>query len=366
MLVSAILKLAVIAAALAWGVAIVLRPTRSPLQCVWAIFCTCMAMVLTVEVFGDALGPVSILLSIGAGGTCSVFWLVSRRLFRPDTRIGALEFCMVGAIFTPTLIVQLCELFPIAGLVGTAQLDSSLVALRRGQSLLSSTVLVLAWWEGLRGWSPNLAKPERILRITYLASFGFSVATCTVYLDHGASQVLSAEARALIQAGCAALICSVVSIALLYRSNHPLSKPANAPAPARAVEASDEDRHLARRIEHAVVVDKLFLEPELKLAALARQVNAAEYLVSRAITRGLGEANFNRFINRHRVTHAQTLLSDHDNRQYPVLSIALDSGFASLGPFNRAFKAHTGLTPREYRKARLDGPVSTSAALPGE
>ena len=34
----------------------------------------------------------------------------------------------------------------------------------------------------------------------------------------------------------------------------------------------------------------------------------------------------------------------------PVLTIALDTGFQSIGPFNRAFKAHTGLTPTEYRK----------------
>jgi AraC-like DNA-binding protein len=34
----------------------------------------------------------------------------------------------------------------------------------------------------------------------------------------------------------------------------------------------------------------------------------------------------------------------------PVLTIALDAGFQSIGPFNRAFKTETGLTPTEYRK----------------
>jgi AraC-like DNA-binding protein len=32
-----------------------------------------------------------------------------------------------------------------------------------------------------------------------------------------------------------------------------------------------------------------------------------------------------------------------------VLSIALEAGFQSIGPFNRAFKAATGLTPTEFR-----------------
>jgi AraC-like DNA-binding protein len=33
----------------------------------------------------------------------------------------------------------------------------------------------------------------------------------------------------------------------------------------------------------------------------------------------------------------------------PISTIAIDSGFQSLAPFNRAFKRETGLTPTEYR-----------------
>jgi AraC-like DNA-binding protein len=36
-----------------------------------------------------------------------------------------------------------------------------------------------------------------------------------------------------------------------------------------------------------------------------------------------------------------------------VLTIALDVGFGSIGPFNRAFKAGTGLTPTEFRQRAL-------------
>jgi len=35
------------------------------------------------------------------------------------------------------------------------------------------------------------------------------------------------------------------------------------------------------------------------------------------------------------------------------LTIAMDSGFPSLDPFNRAFKADTGLTPTEFRRLAL-------------
>jgi len=37
----------------------------------------------------------------------------------------------------------------------------------------------------------------------------------------------------------------------------------------------------------------------------------------------------------------------------PVITIAMDAGFQSLGPFNRAFKATTGVTPTEYRRLNV-------------
>jgi len=39
----------------------------------------------------------------------------------------------------------------------------------------------------------------------------------------------------------------------------------------------------------------------------------------------------------------------------PILTIALDAGFGSLAPFNRAFRSHTGCTPTEYRAKSQSG-----------
>ena len=46
------------------------------------------------------------------------------------------------------------------------------------------------------------------------------------------------------------------------------------------------------------------------------------------------------------------LLASLGQAEVPVLTIALDAGFQSLAPFNRAFKATTGVTPTEYRRRR--------------
>jgi len=47
------------------------------------------------------------------------------------------------------------------------------------------------------------------------------------------------------------------------------------------------------------------------------------------------------------------VLADPARRDRPVLTVALEAGFQSIGPFNRAFKAATGLTPTEYRREKL-------------
>jgi AraC-like DNA-binding protein len=50
---------------------------------------------------------------------------------------------------------------------------------------------------------------------------------------------------------------------------------------------------------------------------------------------------------------AKAARSDASQTDVPVLTIAMDAGFQSIGPFNRAFKADTGLTPTEFRRLTL-------------
>jgi AraC-like DNA-binding protein len=61
-------------------------------------------------------------------------------------------------------------------------------------------------------------------------------------------------------------------------------------------------------------------------------------------------ANFNAFLNHYRIEDARAALADPGKKDAPILTIAMDAGFQSIGPFNRAFKADTGLTPSEFRR----------------
>ena len=92
---------------------------------------------------------------------------------------------------------------------------------------------------------------------------------------------------------------------------------------------------------------------DLSVASLAARLAVPEYRLRRVINQRLGHRNFNAYVNGLRLAEARAALADPQMRERPVLTIALDVGFGSIGPFNRAFKAATGLTPTEFRKERL-------------
>ena len=88
-------------------------------------------------------------------------------------------------------------------------------------------------------------------------------------------------------------------------------------------------------------------------SALAAQLGCPEYRLRRLINRALGHRNFNAFLNSYRIREAQALLSDPSKARLQIAQVALELGFGSLAPFNRAFKAKTGETPTAYRQRSL-------------
>ena len=91
----------------------------------------------------------------------------------------------------------------------------------------------------------------------------------------------------------------------------------------------------------------------LTIGSLAVELGVQEYRLRQLINEGLGHRNFNAFLNHYRLEDARGALADPAQRQVPVLTIAMDAGFQSIGPFNRAFKAATDLTPTEFRRLAL-------------
>jgi AraC-like DNA-binding protein len=96
-----------------------------------------------------------------------------------------------------------------------------------------------------------------------------------------------------------------------------------------------------------------YRETGLTISSLASGLNHPEHQLRRLINGHLGFRNFTAFLNSYRIKEAQERLSDLDRVRVPVLTTALDLGYGSLGPFNRAFKESTGMTPTEFRQQSL-------------
>ena len=133
----------------------------------------------------------------------------------------------------------------------------------------------------------------------------------------------------------------------------PLPQPAEADATAETPAANEAEQALVDTLLRLMANDRAYRRENLSIASLAAQLAVPEYRLRRVINQRLGHRNFNAFVNGFRLDEARTALSDPARRTLPVLTIALEAGFQSIGPFNRAFKAATGFTPTEYRREKL-------------
>jgi AraC-like DNA-binding protein len=119
-------------------------------------------------------------------------------------------------------------------------------------------------------------------------------------------------------------------------------------------EATDGvERVLLTRLKNAMETEEVWKKEGLSIGTLANDLSVPEYRLRRLINESLGYKNFADYINSHRIVAAKAILSDPAQATVSISQIAYDLGFASLGPFNRAFKQDTQLSPSEWRAQNL-------------
>jgi AraC-like DNA-binding protein len=100
----------------------------------------------------------------------------------------------------------------------------------------------------------------------------------------------------------------------------------------------------------AAMASGIYRTPGLTIAGLATRLGTPEHRLRALINRRMGHRNFSAFLNRYRIAEAKTLLATREKVDLPVLTIAMDLGYNSLPPFNRAFREETGTSPSDYRR----------------
>jgi AraC-like DNA-binding protein len=283
-----------------------------------------------------------------------IFWLWARAAFDDDFVIrrwhGLLWLVLVGIGFASLLA------WP-----------TSPALTKMGFRLLSVTALVLtlaAAVQTVRTWSADLVAGRRRLRfailivsLLFIALIVGSDLTSISLSNVGISGSLVSALALLTLAALA--VCSMFQpewSGLVLATATPTSGGVNPASP--STPAADGSRDtippaLLRRLDHLMSVDRIYRQEGLTIAVLAAKLDLPEHRLRQVINEGLGHRNFNAFLNRYRIDEAKAALSDLTQREVPVLTIAMDAGFQSIGPFNRAFKADTGVTPTEFRRDAL-------------
>ena len=123
----------------------------------------------------------------------------------------------------------------------------------------------------------------------------------------------------------------------------------NTPGPSPGILVRQPDEELINRLLRYMEDRKPYLDPELTLSSLAKDLTLSRSLLSQLINEGMGD-NFYNFINKYRVEQVKLFMVDPSMKNFSLLGIALEAGFKSKSTFNLIFKRFTGLTPTEYSK----------------
>mgnify|MGYP001142647945 CR=1 FL=1 len=283
----------------------------------------------------------------------AMFWLFAQALFNDELRwhwLHALPPLLLGAM-------------PLAWLLSLGDPDTR-KGLELSQHLLASLLMIHVLWLTWRDHRSDLLPQRRVLRLWLGPGIGLYILTVlTVEVIHPAGDV----------PGWLSLLnllgIFLVTLWLSLRLEDLLELLAPAHSKKTRVNASSifnlaaenqtekekdsSDQPALQRLHMAMQDEQLWRRETLSVTELAKHLGLAEYRLRRLINGALGQRNFNSYLNQFRISAACEQLADPARRRLPILSIALDVGFASIGPFNRAFKAQLGITPSEFRREKL-------------
>ncbi len=292
------------------------------------------------------LGP---LFYIGCYTSPLCFWLFVRAIFDDSFRVKIWH----GAVFLLFLVVGFgIQLLPdtVDGNKNFIELSPQDIAFLLRQILALVFVLHALALTGL-GREEDLIEKRRKIRVLLVSVLSVYISlviiieiflsTTTIPLALDTFNVASIWALTF---GLAILFLGIRPDSIFSIQRQTATAPSDlSPADSQAIE------NLLNHIERQAGYQK----EGLTITELADYLTVPVHRLRHLINAQLGFRNFSEFINSYRIAEACRILADSEKARLPVLTIALDLGFGSIGPFNRAFKTQVGQTPTQYRQAQL-------------
>lgn len=345
---------------------LVIRDARRQLAARLAVLlsvCTAGFLLVTAPGMGQIVGLWMVLFEILALATPAALWLFSLSLFDDTFRIKPVHI-VIAVLFWLSGFAIVAEYYYLYGnfaAISPAELHGAVrdegvwfKFFKPFGNILKLGMIGHMLYTAWLGRDDDLLEGRRKFRTTFVVGGAF-ITVIVVFSLSSAAQ-LSAESVRLVDVVISAAVASIVFY-LLWNviridsewllgdlSEGAANKPNWEPEPTDMLD-------LARLNDLAA--NATLLEQGLTIARLADIAKVPEHRLRRLINQHMGFRNFADFLNHHRVEAAKDRLADTGERHTPVLTIAMDLGYGSLGPFNRAFKERTGQTPTEFRRGFL-------------
>ena len=324
------------------------RDRKVALLGAWSSMAGATYLICTNEILREILGPWMTLVEVFCHTGQIAIWLFALSQFRDRLDLWP-NYVLLGLGFY-LLSRANFVLFENSDTV-LAQVVAILYTLSR--FLLIAHMLYVAW----QGRDDDLVESRRQFRGIYIIAVSLAALTISVFETVFPMETLAASIMLFQSTAMWALALLLVWYVISLRTNAIFAGADNNARLHGNYNANDlsdpNERHDLETIERLIEDEELYLRQGLTIASLATEAGLPEHRLRRLINTHLGYRNFADFLNHYRITAAKDRLSSIGDRNIPVLTVAMDLGYGSLGPFNRAFKERTGVTPTEYRKKKL-------------
>jgi AraC-like DNA-binding protein len=275
-------------------------------------------------------------LALCGSSTPGIFWLFAKAWFNDEKHIRRRDLALV--LLAAVNIVVMLVSYPEGGIVNL--ISGSLFRV----SMLSFAAAGL--WEAWRGREGDLIESRRRLRPRLVAAVGTYVVL--IALTEIAVHNLGMPYWLVgIVTSSIVVITFLFCAAMFGMRQADLFGPVNGGRPVIGKPIADDP--LADKLRSHMERELAWRDEGLSISALAAQLGEQEYRLRRVINGQLGHRNFAAFLNGYRLAEVKAALSDPTQKEVPIITIALDAGFGSLGPFNRAFREAEGMTPSAFR-----------------
>lgn len=342
-----IAQLFIVLLSLALGVFHFCLKERHLLHFIFAIFCVSTAMYIGHKLASDYWDPYHHLIGLLGVGISSGYWLFARAFFRKNNPINQHHLLFVGLLSACLILRHLLLFSQKLGVVNSNWLPVLSNVLTETIAILYPGMLILIFWEGYRVLH-SATSIQRKMAAIYLSSFIFCVISVMLFGTSLPSTLAAGAGRDWLSA-FAFLVILISTHGLILFRQHQFDQKEK-----RTDSNVQEENILATQIQVMLVEEKRFLESNLRVADIARELDVPEYRIRAIMLNHFNAKNFNHYVNHMRVEYAKAILSAPDKRDWPVLVVGIESGFASVTPFTRAFKEFSGCTPGQYRKQQLE------------